>query len=297
MEEVMYRYYIYGLGIRSEIKLYQLEQYTKEAKDVFIHYGKIEEDIAGYADKGANSAMSAERLWFRNELGHFVIKNGKEIMIQPAATAKETELAGFVLGWCIAFLFQQRGVTAIHCSALEMYNRAVLISGGSGAGKSTLTLSLLQKGYRYLADDIAMIDIKQDFLVQPAFPQQKVCRNVAEEMAPEQLFYVDEKKDKFAYINKEAFCNSPKKLSAIFLIRKYDGDSVQIEQVKGLAKWNGIMQNLFLWDAYQAFGFPKEEQDRCLMIAGNTEVYEIRRPKGKDTVDEICDKIMKLVQE
>lgn len=293
----MYRYYIYGLGIRSEIKLYQLEQYTKEAKDVLIHYGKIEEDIAAYADKGANSAMSANRLWFRNELGHFVIKNGKEILIQPAATAKETELAGFVLGWCIAFLFQQRGVTAIHCSALEMHDQAVLISGGSGAGKSTLTLSLLQKGYRYLADDIAMIDIKNDFLVQPAFPQQKVCRDVAEGMAQEQLFYVDEKKDKFAYINKEAFCDKPKKLSAIFMIRKHDGNSVQTECVKGLAKWNGIMKNLFLWDAYQAFGFPKEEQNRCLMIAGNTQVYEIRRPEGKDTVDEICDKIMKLVQE
>jgi len=292
----MYKYFIYGLGIWSEIKLYQLEEYVGEAKDVTVRLGKITEDLVGYADRGATSAMSPERLWFRNDIGHFVVKNGNEILIQPAETAKEADIAGFVLGWCIAFLFQQRGIPAIHCSALEMYDKAVLISGGSGAGKSTLTLSLLQKGYRYLADDIAMVDLKNNFMVQPAFPQQKVCRDVASGMDEERLFYVDEKKDKFAYNNREQFCTTPKKLSAIFLISKYDGAELLIEPLKGLAKWNGIMKNLFLWDAYMAFGFPADERNRCLEIAGNVEVYAIKRPEGKDTVDEICNKIVELVK-
>lgn len=291
----MYSYYIYGLGIQSEIRLYQLEQYTGGAVDVTVYRGEIPADIAQYAKAGSKSSMSRNRAWFCNDLGHFIISNGTEIMVQPVEHATEEQLASFVLGWCIAFLFQQRGVSAIHCSALEMKNRAVLISGGSGAGKSTLTLALLQKGYRYLADDIAMVDVNKDMLIQPAFPQQKVCRDVAERMESEQLFYVDEKKDKFAYVNVEQFCEEPKKLSTIFLLSSYEGQELVIEKLKGLEKWNGIMRNLFLLDAYLALGFPGEEKNRCLEIAGKVEVYAIRRPQGKDTVEEICDQIIGLI--
>uniref|UniRef100_UPI00405601DA hypothetical protein n=1 Tax=Acetatifactor sp. TaxID=1872090 RepID=UPI00405601DA len=292
----MYRYYIYGLGIKSEMKLYQLEQYAGEAEDVTVRYGEITDDIARYTKDGITSSMSANRVWFRNDIGYFIIWNGNEIVVQPAENATEEQVASFVLGWCIAFIFQQRGIPAMHCSALEMHNQAVLISGGSGAGKSTLTLSLLGKGYRYLADDIAMVDLSNDMLIQPAFPQQKVCRDVAESMEPEQLYYVDEKKDKFAYMNMNDFCPIPQKLSTIFLISKYNGEELIVEKLKGLDKWNGIVKNLFLLDAYLALGFPIEEKNRCLEIAGKVEVYAIRRPEGKDTVAEICNKIIELVQ-
>lgn len=295
MGKAMYKYYIYGLGIKSEIKLYQLEQYGGNAEDVIVRYGEITDDIAKYTQEGIASSMSENRVWFRNDIGHFIILNGNEILVQPAKNTTEEQIASFVLGWCIAFLFQQRGIPAIHCSALEMKNQAVLIAGGSGAGKSTLTLSLLEKGYRYLADDIAMVDVKNDLMIQPAFPQQKVCRNVAESMESDQLFYVDEKKDKFAYVNTDDFCAIPRKLSTIFLISKYDGDEVIVEKLKGLDKWNGIMKNLFLLDAYLALGFPVSERNRCLEIAGKVEVYAIRRPERKDTVSEICNKMIELV--
>lgn len=293
----MYKYYIYGLGIKTEVKLYHLEQYVGNSEDVYVHYGTITEDIEERIRQGISSSMSQNRAWFKNATGIFVILNGNEIIIHSAETATEEDAASFVLGWCMAFLFQQRGMPAIHCSALEMNDRAVLIAGNSGAGKSTLTLSLLDAGYRYLVDDIAMIDLQNEMMVSPAFPQQKVCRDVAETMQDASLFYINERKDKFAYINEEQFCPDAKKLGAIFLIDKYDGDVVKVERLKGLAKWNGIMKNLFLRDAYQAFQFfPPEERNRCLEIAGKVEVYAISRPQGKDTVAEITDRIIELAK-
>lgn len=284
--------------MKSEIKLYRLEQYTGGSEEVFIHYGTVSEDIQRSIDNGVASSMSQTRAWFCNDTGIFVILSGNEIVIQPAANATDGNVASFVLGWCMAYLFQQRGMSAIHCSALEMYDRAVLIAGNSGVGKSTLTLSLLDAGYRYLVDDIAMIDVQNELKVPPAFPQQKVCRDVAEGIKDTALFYIDERKDKFAYINEEQFCPDIKKLGAIFLIDKYDGDTVKVERLKGLAKWNGIMKNLFLREAYQAFQFfPPEERSRCLEIAGKVEVYAISRPRGKDTVTEITDRIAELAKQ
>jgi len=291
----MKKYYIYGLGIKSEIALYRLEQYDGDADDVHIHYGEISEDIKAYIAQGKVSSRSAHRVWLHTEMGHFIILNGNEIVLQPAPNVTEEQLASYVLGWCMAFLFEQRGISAIHSSALVWENQAFLLAGSSGVGKSTLALGLLEKGCEYLADDIAMVDIEKDMLIQPAFPQQKICRDVAEKMSAEEIYYVDEKKDKFARINTEDFCDKPKRLSAIFLLNIYDEDEVKIERLKGLDKWNGVLRNLFLVDAYRAFGVPIEEKNRCLKIAGAVEMYMVWRPRNRDTLAEICNKVMALL--
>ena len=291
----MYQYYIYGLGVHTEIKLYNLQEQEVE-QDVLIHYGNVPDDIAKYTEQGLASSMSPVRAWFRNDVGHFVIRDGNDILVQPIGSADENDIASFILGWCIAFLFQQRGCSAIHCSAIEVDEQAVLISGFSGAGKSTIALSLIDAGYRYLADDIAMVNPKGDMMIQPAFPQQKVCRNIAEQMGTDKLLYINEKKDKFAYYNEKDFCDVPRKLTTMFILRKYEGDQVRIEEITGIEKLNCVLKNLFLLDAYRAMGFTLEEKARSLELAGKITIYQISRPEKKDTVQEIKDAIIQLVK-
>lgn len=291
----MHQYYLYGLGIHTEIRLYSLDE-RKVQRDVLIHYGTIPEDIAAFAEEGLSSTMSPSRVWFRNDVGHFVITGGHDILVQPVCGVGEDELASFILGWCIAFLFQLRGFTAIHSSAIEMEKQAVLISGFSGSGKSTTALALIKSGYRYLADDIVMVNPDNDMIIQPAFPQQKVCRNVAEQMDAAELVYVNERKDKFAYYNLNDYCDEPRKLTKMFMLSRYEGDKVLVEKVTGIAKLNGILKNLFLLDAYRAMGFTTEEKKRCLDIAGKLDIYKISRPHNRDTVEEISAAIISLIK-
>lgn len=291
----MYQYDIYGLGIHTEIKLYNLEERAVPC-DVRVHYGMVPKDIVASAGKGLISGLTPSRAWFRNERGYYVITGGNDIMVHPIGDVEESEFASFILGWCIAFLFQLRGFSAIHSSAIEMGEQAVLISGASGAGKSTTALSLIHSGYRYLADDIAMVNPKADMMIQPAFPQQKVCRNVAEQMQPDQLVYINEKKDKFACYNTEDFCDEPRKLTTMFILRRHDGDGIRVEEMRGIAKLNAVFQSLFLLDPYLEMGFPIEEQSRCLDIAGKITIYKIFRPQDKDTVEEVRDTIIKLME-
>lgn len=290
----MYQYYIYGLGIHSEIKLYNLEE-TSSAPDVTVRYASVPDDIATLTAQGIASSMSAERIWFRNDSGHFIIRDGKEILVCPLGDVDEKELASFILGWSLSFLFLMRGFSAIHCSAIEIdEHRAALIAGVSGAGKSTAALSLIEAGYRYLADDIIMIKPSADMLVYPGFPLQKVCRNVAEQLDNENLFYINERKDKYAYYNTEDFCDEPRQLTGLIMLDKYDGNAVLTEELTGLAKWNCMLQNLFLLDAYKSFDYPPEEKARTLELAGKLRIYKITRPVGTDTVDEIRDIIIHI---
>lgn len=51
-----------------------------------------------------------------------------------------------------------RGIYAIHAGAVEHRGRATLFSGRSGAGKTTLVLNLLQRGFRLLSDELAVVE-------------------------------------------------------------------------------------------------------------------------------------------
>ncbi|HHT9108153.1 MAG TPA: hypothetical protein ACFYEF_09580, partial [Candidatus Wunengus sp. YC63] len=54
----------------------------------------------------------------------------------------------------------------LHAGALAKNNKAVLLPGPSGSGKSTLTLGLLNYGYRYLTDEVVVINLS-DLRVLP----------------------------------------------------------------------------------------------------------------------------------
>ena len=90
----MYQYYIYGLGIHSEIKLYNLEE-VPSAPDVTVRYTSVPDDIAALTAQGLASSISSSRIWFRNDSGHFIIRDGNEILVSPLGNADEKELASF----------------------------------------------------------------------------------------------------------------------------------------------------------------------------------------------------------
>ena len=65
-------------------------------------------------------------------------------------------LARFMLG--VLARATRRGVYAIHAGAVEYGGRAAVFSGRSGAGKTTLVLNLLQRGFRLLSDELAIVE-------------------------------------------------------------------------------------------------------------------------------------------
>ena len=51
------------------------------------------------------------------------------------------------------------GALLFHAGAVERDGRVVMVLGVSGKGKSTLTAALVQRGFRYLSDEIVAVDI------------------------------------------------------------------------------------------------------------------------------------------
>jgi hypothetical protein len=90
--------------------------------------------------------------------GAFLVSDsdGHERAWPTRAHAVGDLLSRFMLGLLTGVTV--RGIYAIHAGAVEHHGRATLFSGRSGAGKTTLVLSLLERGFRLLSDELALVE-------------------------------------------------------------------------------------------------------------------------------------------
>ncbi len=71
----------------------------------------------------------------------------------------------------------QRRFLLLHASAVERDGRALLMTGHSGAGKSTLAALLGERGWRFLGDEFALVDLDSGAL--HPFPRAISLKNEA----------------------------------------------------------------------------------------------------------------------
>jgi len=289
-------YRIYNTIIESEIKLLNLPEYSGDVSPSVSIY--LKDTPSSYIPKGVyGTYYSPNASAMGTFFGTFEVIDGSIINVHIYEGSTEADIAQYLIGWAFAFLFTQRGDTVIHCSALNINDHGVIVSGVSGAGKSTTALSLINKGARYLADDIAVFSDNDISMIIPAFPVQKVCRDVSSNIESNNLVQINEGRGKFAYYNKDDFCDTSVKATHLILLNIHDGDEVKIKEYTGLDKWMQVLSCLFLNDMYVTFGTPDKDKFHCLKLAEATRVIEISRPKGRDTLSEITDKIIEIVNQ
>ncbi|MEG0712731.1 MAG: hypothetical protein RR448_10900, partial [Niameybacter sp.] len=123
-------------------------------------------------------------------------------------------------------------------------DKAVIITGDRGAGKSTLTTALRQKGYKFLADDVAATLIEEVPKIQCGFPYQKLCEDAMDAMGYDKGRYTSFEGDgKVKYIIPafNDFEEEDKPLEAICEIVAGDVQQVEIEVIKGQEKLRYIL--------------------------------------------------------
>jgi len=91
-------------------------------------------------------------------VGRFLIRNGTEILVQPAQSAQPSAIRLFLWDMAFGILCRQRGFFPLHASCVEFDGEAVALAGHSAMGKSTLAFSLAARGHRVLADNVTVID-------------------------------------------------------------------------------------------------------------------------------------------
>ena len=301
MNNELFWYKIYGTTLCSEIEYSHLIPTDERDADIFIKKGRsllslIENETTYYV-----SPITKSHILFCNQVGIFQITDGTTITICPKKGISMDQLTPFVFGYCIAMLFWQRNQLAIHCSAVECDGKALIIAGDSGSGKSTFTTKLLENGFRLMTDDVAIVDISSegDIMVYPAFPQQKLCRDVVHRnhLNTEDLLYIDEDRDKFAVPRRDCFCEKPCKLSAMLCLSvQSENSDVILTELNGHQKLISFLENNFLFPMFRnSGGFCTEDMQKCLQTVQTLPLYRMMRPFGIDSTDTQLQKIQKII--
>jgi len=296
----MYFYSLFGYNIESDLEFPQLLKGVARKADITISQGEIPDEV--YVREAEKLYEFGEKSsWLINDTCYLYITDGNKITYKPKEGAITNRLRNYIMGWGMSMLGLQREIIAMHCSVVTRQSGAILVSGESGTGKSTLTNILLDKGCKFMADDMAYVEPKEsgEVYVKPAFPYQKLCRDAAlrKGYPLEELIYINEMKDKFFVPYKGEFEAKEVPVKALLVLKLTDKPNVNVMELQGMEKFMACANNQFLRHLLKQDKYKGSAGKNCFKIAQGIRVFVMERPKEGDTLAEITKRAMNIVEE
>ncbi|OKH32526.1 serine kinase [Calothrix sp. HK-06] len=210
----MYVYTGFNLGIHSELPLPELTTSNTQA-DITIRLGNLN-DL-----QGEHSNSNDYFLGSIEGVGMVLVKEGREIILDPNPEIDESILRPFILGAVISILLRQRGLLVLHASSVAINGEAIAFIGESGWGKSTLAEAFHSQGYSILTDDVMAVSVDgYQPLVIPSFPQVRLWSDTAAAVghAPGSLPSLSIETPKLSHILSDGFVQTPLPLKRIYVL-------------------------------------------------------------------------------
>jgi hypothetical protein len=273
----MHRYAAFGLRIDSEFALPGLPAHAEGDADVVIHEGTVEPpsrptripNYVGGADVGCLSWEPA---------GSARISRGSDVVVAPRADAGEGSVSAFLVGPVLGIVLTQRGLMALHASAVELAGQALAFLGTTGAGKSTVAGMLHRGGHAVLADDITAVRLDGDrALVVPGFPQLKLWPETITGLGedPDSLERVVAAAEKRRRPAANGFSPGERRLAGIYLLT--DGERPRTEAVRPSEALIELVRNS--WGARSLHHAEPARLGRFAELAETVPVRRLYRPK------------------
>jgi hypothetical protein len=169
------------LAISSPIPLTEFVSAAPGEGDVAVTFGDDPGWISGVRGDWWVFRIGRDeaRFWFR-DVGAFVIKNGRQIVVIPENGVEHSLLRLYIQGMMMAVVLHQRGMCVLHASVIEVDGSAVAFLGPVGFGKSSIAAAMYTRGHRVLADDNAAVDFQSGVpMIRTAFPSLKLFPEIA----------------------------------------------------------------------------------------------------------------------
>ena len=153
-----------------------------------------------------------------------------------------------MVGWLLPFV---KRCLVLHATTAIVRGKAISFLGPSGTGKSTLLGTFLNKGHRFLSDDLAVIQPEGGrFTLQPGPPEIRLWSEAAAwlglEGAGERLFPRAKKRRIHLPADSRWRCaRRPAPLRALYLLARGSGDKVRIEPIDRREAWRAVSGNIY----------------------------------------------------
>jgi HprK-related kinase A len=143
---------------------------------LYAGYPQGEEGVCDFTVR-----LEAQRPW-RRFLRPSVAIRGDYTLPDAAPLPLPLGLLAAEMGMNLQMALGQKRFLLLHAASVEREGRALLMTGHSGAGKSTLSAMLGERGWRFMGDEFALLDLA-DGRLHP-FPRAVSLKNESVRLFP-----------------------------------------------------------------------------------------------------------------
>jgi hypothetical protein len=292
---VSYQYRVYGLRVDSEIEIPELITDIKGDPDVKIKLGDVPITLTKSNSKSVFYQAIKNKFIFRMEqVGAFQVSKGSEITIEIFPNAAPELMRVFLLGSVFGALLHQRGILALHGSAIDTKDGALVITGQSSSGKSTLAASLTRKGYPFVSDDIsALHQDEKGFNVHHGIPQIKLWKDVLNKLGiDEGLKQIRPSVEKYRRVVLNGFVLQPKKVTRIIVLSSKNTNGIEIKELRGVKKFEPLKENTYRYEFINALQVSDQHFKSIMDLANSAKIFHVQRPSSPLMIEELTDAVV-----
>ena len=244
----MHLYSAFGLQIDSDIPIFLLNKNKTEieeslAKVRIINNKALELPLSNYTQDVFTHATGTNTLFYRKKIGLFNITK-ERIEYKKSRHCSDHDFLRVLLSLPIGYCLMYNNNLVIHASVVSKNGNSSLFIGKSGMGKSVLAYQLIEKGFKFLSEDICAITSKN--FVQPSMPFIKISDEFINNNI-QKTFELDSdtRNRKGFFIDQNKFLNSAQKIKNIFILNDSANDICDIKKISKKESLPLIFANSF----------------------------------------------------
>jgi hypothetical protein len=293
-------YTAYGMRVRSELALPELPKAygpveLGEAADVNVRFGSVSASEADLSEGGLLWAKEDEACISFARIGSFLVREGREIVVDPARCEDVRWLRGVLLGPAMAALLYQRGWLTLHASAVDVGGMAVAFVADRGWGKSTTAAAMCARGHRLVADDVTAIETGDGRpIVTPGYPLLKLMPGAAVAVGedPATLLEILPDAYKFGLRSDRRFSSTPLPLGCIYVLGRENASEPVIEALARQEALVELIRNTYGQRLFQSVR-SSSHLHQCAGVVNSVPVRLLQRPHSLEALSDV----LRLVEE
>lgn len=274
-------YTAFNLNFQSEFPLPELLP-GGSVPDVIIRHGTLGKAPDAEGPIRCEWAEKNEALLSWGQVGLVLVRDGTELIVDPAPGADEDAMRLLLTGAAFAILLHQRGLIVLHSSAVLIHGQVVAFIGDKGAGKSSTAAALCARGNPLITDDLLVIRLDETGkpFVLFGYPQLKIWPDTAEVLGLNvgNLSRVHSNFEKRAHRPDYSLARPEYPLKSIYVLGT--GETTEIVSLPADAAFFALIRNVYVTrfgkKFYQPGMFPQPFQQVASLIKA-TSVQAIRR--------------------
>jgi len=152
----MFQYKVCGLNVLSEVNIPVFQANTESnSHNIKITLGN---NFINIDFKDSDTIFSDDSIYYKSKPGLiFKILSNSDIIIYKSKQIDKDKVWEMLIGVPFGYALRKKGFMVMHGSSVVINNQAVCIVGSSGLGKSTLAISLIERGFKFLTEDLCII--------------------------------------------------------------------------------------------------------------------------------------------